>query len=248
MRLIIALVAGGLSLATIMGAVAQNAGLPAFRGGVEPFQPRDPARDLPALSFTDGDGRPLTLDNFRGRVVLLNLWATWCPPCVEEMPALDRLQAALGGDAFEVVALSIDRPGRRVVEPFMQRYNLTRLRLFLDPSGASVRALQVQGLPTTLLIDREGREIGRMAGAAAWDSPAGQALMRAAIARPGPSPGAAPPTAPAARPTPPAAPAPAQTPSRPALDLDEFQDDRRPAPNDGTRAESGRSNRIGGAE
>jgi thiol-disulfide isomerase/thioredoxin len=222
MRLTTALAACALALTAFTLGHAQS-GLPAFRGVVEPFQVHSAPREMPALSFTDGEGRALTLADFRGRVVLLNLWATWCPPCVEEMPALDRLQAALGGDSFEVLALSIDRTGRRVVDPFMQRHGLTRLRVYLDTPNASTRLLQVRGLPTTLLLDREGREIGRMAGAAAWDSAASLALMRAAMARSGQAPAS------------PAAPA---QPPRPTLELEEFPEDRRPAPNDGTRADA----------
>ena len=147
------------------------------------WRPTAPPRPLPALAFTDGDGRPLTAAAWHGRVVLLNLWATWCVPCVEEMPALDRLQARLGGPDFEVVALALDRQGIAVVKPFVERLKLARLALYLDPTGAMTRALGARGLPTSLLIDRKGSELGRVEGAADWDGAALERVLRAAIAR-----------------------------------------------------------------
>ena len=128
------------------------------------------AKEVPALEFQDGAGRARSLAEFRGRVVLLNIWATWCAPCREEMPALDRLQAKLGGPEFEVVALSIDRQGTEVVRKFFADVGVKSLGIYIDPSAQSMSRLGVVGLPTTLLIDREGREIGRRAGPAKWDA------------------------------------------------------------------------------
>ena len=129
-------------------------------------------RAVPALRFTSGDGRPTTLADFRGKAVLLNLWATWCAPCRTEMPTLDRLQKRLGGPHFEVVALSIDRTGLGAVAPFYKELGLRSLAVFLDPSGEAASAFDAPGLPTSLLIDAEGREIARKIGPAEWDSPA----------------------------------------------------------------------------
>ena len=122
---------------------------------------------MPALSITDGTGRPFDLSSFRGRVVLLNLWATWCGPCVREMPALDRLQAELGGAGFAVVALSLDRKGREVVEPFFGRLGLDHLDMYFASARATV-ALGARGLPTTFLIDHRGRLVGSLMGPAEW--------------------------------------------------------------------------------
>lgn len=122
-------------------------------------------RALPAPAFEDGKGRPVRLADFRGKAVLLNVWATWCPPCREEMPSLDRLQKALGGPTFEVVALSIDSGGAAVVESFYKEAGIGSLAIFVDPT------MRAPGVPTTLLIDAEGRELGRHAGPAAWDNP-----------------------------------------------------------------------------
>lgn len=128
-------------------------------------------RPLPEIAFEDGEGKPLTLADFRGRTVLLNVWATWCPPCREEMPSLDRLQKALGGPAFEVVALSIDAGGAPVVQRFYDEIGIRALAIYVDPGMRAASQLATPGVPTTLLIDREGRELGRHAGPAQWDSP-----------------------------------------------------------------------------
>ena len=127
-------------------------------------------KPLPELRFIDGESHEMTFDAFAGRAVLLNIWATWCVPCREEMPALDRLQAKLGGPAFEVVPLSIDREGLPAVEAFYEGLGLQALGIYVDSTGAAGRYLRVVGIPTTLLVDRRGREIGRTVGPAEWDS------------------------------------------------------------------------------
>jgi thiol-disulfide isomerase/thioredoxin len=141
------------------------------------WAPAETPAPAPALAFTDLEGRPASLADFRGRVVLLNLWATWCAPCVEELPSLDRLQSRMGGPGFEVVALSLDRGGRAQVEPFLARIGVRALRPHLDPGSAAMAALRPRGLPTTYLIDREGRIAGRLEGTADWDSPAARRLI-----------------------------------------------------------------------
>ncbi len=143
--------------------------------GFVPTEKRIPRTNI---EFTDIDGGLVNLADKRGKVVLLNLWATWCPPCVREMPSLDRLQAAFGGPDFEVVALSQDRAGAQVVTPFYERLGLTSLEKYLDPTTRALRAFNVLGLPTTILIDREGNEAGRVTGPAEWDSDAAVALIR----------------------------------------------------------------------
>jgi len=137
---------------------------------------------VPEFGFTDAEGRPLGPADFRGRIVLLNIWATWCVPCREEMPALDWLQAELGSPDFEVVALSIDRGGADAVRAFYEQIGIANLAVFLDRANASSRALGVVGIPTTLLIDRDGREIGRAIGPLEWDSPETVGLIRRAMA------------------------------------------------------------------
>ncbi|MBL8698971.1 MAG: TlpA family protein disulfide reductase [Alphaproteobacteria bacterium] len=136
-----------------------------------------------ALAFTAGDGTTRELALLRGRVVLVNLWATWCAPCIKEMPALDRLQAKLGGPDFEVVAIALDRQGERVVRPFFENLALKRLALNLDPSNAASRVFKASGLPVSVVLDREGRELGRVLGAAEWDAPEFESVLRDAMRR-----------------------------------------------------------------
>lgn len=132
--------------------------------------------------FLDPKDQPVTLEAFRGRVVLINLWATWCVPCREEMPALDRLQASRGGKDFTVLAIAQDRAGRAKVEGFLGQIGATKLAPYLDTSMKSGRAWGVFGLPTSILLDRQGREIGRLVGIAHWDGPDALRLIDAAIA------------------------------------------------------------------
>ncbi len=132
--------------------------------------------DIAEVRFVDGDGRRMSLADFRGKQVLLNIWATWCGPCREEMPALDRLQTQLGGPDFEVVALSIDREGVDAVRDFYAELGIEALRIYVDVSTMAPVNLNVRGVPTTLLVDRNGREIGRYAGPAEWD---GEAAVKA---------------------------------------------------------------------
>lgn len=160
-------------LAAAAWAVTAGAAPPP-RGLAEHAEPRE----LPAFEFQDGAGDVLTLDDFRGRVVVLNLWATWCPPCREEMPTLDALQRELGGDDFEVVALSIDRAGPEVVRSFYKEIGIEHLKLYIDSSMRVMGTLGIAGVPTTLVIGPQGRELGRLTGAADWASPAMLAYFR----------------------------------------------------------------------
>jgi thiol-disulfide isomerase/thioredoxin len=146
-----------------------------------PYAVHPTPRPLPDIEFKDREGKDLRLSNFKGKVVLLNVWATWCPPCRREMPTLDRLQGVLGGKDFEVLALSIDRAGVQAVEAFFMEVGVKHLRLYIDQSMAATRKLAVVGLPTTLLIDRAGREVWRYAGAAEWDSDEWMGEIRKAI-------------------------------------------------------------------
>jgi thiol-disulfide isomerase/thioredoxin len=145
------------------------------------FALHDSPQPVPEIRFEDGQGKTLSLADFRGKVVLLNIWATWCAPCRREMPTLERLQAELGGPDFEVVALSIDRKGLPVVKEFYEELGLRELGMYVDASGKAPRELRALGVPTTLLIDRDGNEVGRLAGPAEWDSPEMVAFIRSYI-------------------------------------------------------------------
>ena len=149
------------------------------------FRPMMPRVDMPELTFVDVKGKDRSLAEFRGKVVLLNLWATWCAPCVKEMPSLERLQAKLGSDRFMVLALSQDRGGLPLVQQFYAAQGLKGLDIYVDKTMASARAIKAMGLPTTLLIDAEGREIGRLVGAAEWDAPETIALIEWYLRGPG---------------------------------------------------------------
>ncbi len=147
------------------------------------FLPAQMRGDALDLGFQDATGAARNLAAFRGRVVLINLWATWCAPCITEMPALDRLQARLGGPDFDIVAIALDRQGERLVRPFFEKLGLARLTLYLDPSNAVARTLDARALPISVLVDRDGREIGRVIGPAEWDAPAFAEIVCVAIAR-----------------------------------------------------------------
>jgi thiol-disulfide isomerase/thioredoxin len=160
------------------------AALLALPSAAQPVFPlHDKSRPVPSVTFQDGDGTERMPGDFAGKVVLLNIWATWCTPCRAEMPTLDRLQAQLGGPEFAVVALSIDRGAKRAVETFYMETNVQHLDIYLDPSSKAARGLGALGLPTTLLIDRDGRELGRYVGPAEWDSPTMVAFLQREIAR-----------------------------------------------------------------
>ncbi len=146
-------------------------------------KPQRPA--VADLAFADGDGKPLKLSDWRGKVILVNLWATWCAPCRKEMPALAELQSKLGGKDFEVLAISIDRKGAAASSAFLDEAKATVLKLYVDPSSKALGALQAIGLPASVLVDRDGREIGRLLGPAEWKAPEAEQLIRAAIAEGG---------------------------------------------------------------
>ena len=143
---------------------------------------------VPDLAFKDGSGHDRTLKDWRGRTVLLNLWATWCVPCRKEMPALDALESKLGGLGFEVVAVNIDTRDPQKPLNFLKDIGITRLAYFSDQSAHVFEDLKTAGkafgMPTTLLIDRSGCEIGNMAGPAEWASDDGVKLVSAAISSP----------------------------------------------------------------
>jgi thiol-disulfide isomerase/thioredoxin len=153
---------------------APSSGLAAFVARKEP-------ETLPEIKFQDAEGRERSLAEWRGKVVLLNLWATWCLPCRKEMPALDRLQSTLGSDQFQVVAISVDRTGLPGAKKFLEETKTSNLSVYADPTARLASTLRAAGLPATLLIDKEGREVGRLLGPAEWDGEAAKQLIQAAI-------------------------------------------------------------------
>lgn len=163
------------------GASKSADGPAAASGKLAAFVAKKTPEPVPAVTFKDGAGNDVTLEAFKGRTVLVNLWATWCGPCREEMPSLDRLQAALGSDKFEVIALSLDRGGADASKKFLDEVKATNLKLYVDPSAKAGSALKLIGMPTTVLINREGQEVGRLAGSAEWDSEEAKKLIEATL-------------------------------------------------------------------
>ncbi|MFP6699346.1 MAG: TlpA disulfide reductase family protein, partial [Alphaproteobacteria bacterium] len=139
----------------------------------------------PAIEFRDNQDQIQDLSVARGKVVLLNFWTTWCGPCRREMPDLDALQANLGGPEFTVMAISSDRQGLEVIRKFYRQYKIKHLAVFNDKTSKATRAFKAYGLPTSVLIDARGRELGRLVGPAEWNSEQAVALIKAAIAENG---------------------------------------------------------------
>jgi len=158
---------------------------PLATGEVAAFRAADAPDLLTDLSFKGADDSGLTLADFAGKTVLLNLWATWCVPCRAEMPALDRLEGALGGPDFTVVAVNVDVRDAERAHAFLDQIGVSRLAFYADPSYKILTDLKRRGLafglPTTVLVDGKGCRIGVMQGPAAWDSDDAKALVRAAI-------------------------------------------------------------------
>jgi thiol-disulfide isomerase/thioredoxin len=157
----------------------------AAKGEVAALAVAKQPKPVTPLAFNGPEGQQETLDAYKGRVVLLNLWATWCAPCRQEMPALDRLEAKLGGPDFQVVAVNIDTTRLDKPKAFLNDVGVKALPFYSDPKADVFYRLKqagkVVGLPTTILIDRNGCEIGILAGPALWDSPDGVALIEAAV-------------------------------------------------------------------
>lgn len=151
---------------------------PPLTGWMEKFTPVATPAPPPVLAFRNRTGAALDLEKFAGRIVLVNFWATWCGPCIREMPSLVRLQQRLESKSFTIIALSEDRTGFDVITPFIAKHKLGKLPVFHDPKSRSLLVLKVIGLPTSVLFDRKGRELGRLTGIAEWDSDEAAALIK----------------------------------------------------------------------
>jgi len=178
-----ALAAGG---TVILGTLARKlvparAGESALLGRLDALPAETPGVPPPAFSFTTADGTQKTLADYAGQGVVLNFWATWCGPCVKEMPALDELARLVAGDRIAVLAISSDRAGAPAVERFYRDNGIRSLPVLLDPEGAATRVLAARGIPTTLIVDRAGRERGRLEGAQRWSDAAAVAAIRRAV-------------------------------------------------------------------
>lgn len=134
----------------------------------------------PETAFTLPEGGEYRLSDFRGAPVLVNFWATWCPPCLKEMPSLDRLQEKLGGEAH-IVTIAAGRNAPAAIDRFFEKASVTGLPKYMDPKGTLAREMAALGLPVSILLDAEGQVVGRLVGDAVWDSPEAEALIRAFI-------------------------------------------------------------------
>ncbi|MFG1412530.1 TlpA disulfide reductase family protein [Xanthobacter sp. VTT E-85241] len=158
---------------------------PLAKGEIAAFTLATEPRRLPPLSFADGTGTPKTLADFKGKTLLVNLWATWCVPCRKEMPALDRLEQTLGGANFQVVAINLDTRDAEKPKAFLKEIGISSLAFYADSGTKTFQALRAVGrgfgLPTTLLVDDQGCELGYLAGPAEWASEDAQHLIKSAL-------------------------------------------------------------------
>jgi thiol-disulfide isomerase/thioredoxin len=145
--------------------------------GLEKLVVVQDAAPISEKEFTDPDGGTHTLADYKGKVTLVNFWATWCAPCREEMPALDRLQSELGGDDFEVVTIATGRNAPERITAFFDEVGVENLPILLDPRQMVARDMGVVGLPVSVLIDRDGNEVARYLGDAEWDSETAKTLI-----------------------------------------------------------------------
>jgi len=161
------------------GASVAAAEFPPTDGEMQGFTLLKERVAAPTTPFQTGDGAEVDLTAFQGKVLIVNFWATWCAPCIKEMPSLDRLQAAFPDEAFEVVAINQDRGGKRVAESFLRdKLGLENLAIYLDEKFALGRAFKNRGLPATYAVDRRGNIVGGMFGPAEWDSEDAKNLVR----------------------------------------------------------------------
>lgn len=147
-------------------------------------RPLQVGKPAPDFTFPDLDGRKVSLSEFIGKVVLVNIWATWCPPCRDEMPSMQRLYERFSGEHFEILAVSIDADGREAVAPFMQKMNLTFPAL-LDPKERIRSLYKITGVPESFIIDRKGTLVQRVVGPLDWATPKVFGLFQELIQRPG---------------------------------------------------------------
>lgn len=160
---------------------------PLITGEVAAVELRTNPQPAPALAFTGPDGQPTTLAALKGKALLVNLWATWCAPCLKEMPSLDMLQKEMGGPDFAVVAINIDTRNLDKPKTWLADNRITALPFYGDPQAATFQALRaahkVEGMPVSLIVDKAGCELGIIQGPADWASTDAKALMKAAIGR-----------------------------------------------------------------
>jgi thiol-disulfide isomerase/thioredoxin len=163
-------------------AMAADATLEALRvGDMKKLNLHSAAKDIPTAVFFAEDGSELTLDDYKGKTLLVNFWATWCAPCRKEMPALSALQDEFGGKDFQVVTIATGRNPPPAMKKFFDQIGVTNLPLHRDPNQALARKMAVLGLPVTVVVNPQGQEIGRLLGDADWHSAEARALVSALL-------------------------------------------------------------------
>lgn len=166
-------------LIAVMGILLLNAGVDAKQQPrMQNYEAYDQSSPAPKITFQDENGRSRTLAEFKGKVVLLNIWATWCAPCRTEMASLNKVQASFPEDKFEVVAIASERKGTDKVLNFFKENNLDQLTPYFDLTAQIPRLMNIQGIPQTYIIDADGRVRGNLRGAAEWDSSAAKELIQ----------------------------------------------------------------------
>ncbi len=163
-------------------AVADTAALEALReGDMRKLSFHEAPRDIAEVTLVDAEDAPQSLTQYLGRYVVLNFWATWCPPCRHEMPSLDRLEAAFGGEGFAVVPVATGRNSVAGIRRFFEEAEIAHLPILRDPRQELARAMGVLGLPVTVILNPEGQEIARLVGDAEWDSVSAKAIVEALL-------------------------------------------------------------------
>ncbi|WP_291837351.1 TlpA disulfide reductase family protein [Limimaricola sp.] len=172
--------------APAQAASADTSALAALRSGdMQKLALSDKPVPLPTDSFTDEAGKSVSFENLKGKVLLVNFWATWCAPCRKEMPTLAALQTALGSDQFQVVTIATGRNSPDAVARFFDEIGVKNLPRYMDPQQQIARKAGILGLPVTLIVDRQGQEVGRLQGDADWSSDSAKAILSAVIGQPG---------------------------------------------------------------
>ena len=157
---------------------------PNLVGQMKPFRLATTIRTQPDISWKNAENKKVTLKTFDGKVVLLNFWASWCQPCLRELPSINRLQAKLGGNMFTVVALNTDRGGKTIAARFKRKLKLNNLNIYTDKINSVAKTLKIRVLPTTIIFDANGREVGKMEAAAEWDTEEALSLIQYFINNP----------------------------------------------------------------
>jgi thiol-disulfide isomerase/thioredoxin len=165
---ILVLLMGVAGVVLTMQIIASRPPRPPLVGAMAEFKLRDPPAAVPPGAFTDADGKPHDLSFFKGKITLINIWASWCAPCVEELPSLQRLKKAHDSDKFQVVTISEDTGGKVAVEDYFKRLGVSALPEYVDAEAALAGLLKFDGLPGTILLDANGKELGRFDGKADW--------------------------------------------------------------------------------